>query len=67
MKEDTNSLRESEKDLLISRIRLNLQKLLDAKGVAILYDANDTFLGSMWVRLIVQDVMEDFNSLNNLK
>lgn len=67
MKEDTNSLRESEKDLLISRIRLNLQKLLDAKGVAILYDANDTFLGTMWVRLIVQDVMEDFNSLNNLK
>ena len=67
MKEDTNSLRESEKDLLISRIRLNLQKLLDAKGVAILYDANDTFLGIMWVRLIVQDVMEDFNSLNNLK
>lgn len=67
MKEDTNSLRESEKDLLISRIRLNLQKLLDAKGVAILYDANDTFLGTMWVRLIAEELMEDFNSLNNLK
>lgn len=66
MKEDV-FLKESKKDLLTNNIRLNLQKLLDAKGVKIHYDVNDTFLGTMWVRLIVQDIMEDFNSLNNLK
>lgn len=67
MKEDAPSLKESKKDLLTSNIRLNLQKLLDAKGVKIHYDVNDTFLGTMWVRLIAEELMEDFDSLINLK
>lgn len=67
MKEGVTSLKESKKDLLISNIRFNLQKLLVAKGIKIQHDVNDTFLGTMWVRLIAEELMEDFDSLFNLK